>query len=378
MNFHRSIRPSTASGLLTTTLLYATFAVGTALGPSTTAQIGVLALPAGTGDDPRSVQFIGNGHVVVSERVDGWQHFVDVSVPNAPSLTSSLNPPFWDQWFEAEYTPAYGGRLFTAHRGGGLNMIDVSNPNLPVVVSSLNSGYHFRGLRYQRGGSGPYTGRLLYNSTNQGLEVYDIVGSGSSMVAGWNGFGPNQDGNGLELINDNVYQLGKQPFSPYQRELRTYTAPPNLAPVQCDQQSFPSVGDGHALLRRSLLPCPRIMSCEWRDGLHLIDASNPCSPVRTQLFPSQLGPLDITYWGAASIPSSPWFVAYGSFLINNDPNTRQYFWWFWHVPAFGAATPGLIVTLPFDTRDIQFEPQSGRVYVVGRNTNTNQGQLQIF
>jgi len=112
------------------------------------AQIATLTLPAGIGDDPRSVLLVGNSHLAISNQVDGWQHMVDVSNPLLPTLTTSYNAPFGDQWFEAEFTPDFGGRLFTAHRGGGINMIDVSVPSAPFAVSSVSTVYHFRGLRY--------------------------------------------------------------------------------------------------------------------------------------------------------------------------------------------------------------------------------------
>ncbi|MBK8975013.1 MAG: hypothetical protein IPM29_03735 [Planctomycetes bacterium] len=346
------------------------------LATGASAQIGILTLPSGIGDDPRSVRVIGSNHVVVSNQVDGWQHFVNVSIPSAPSLTSSLDPPYGDQWFEAEYTPTWGGRLFTGHRFQGVNMIDVSNPSLPVVLDSQPAGYHFRGLRYQRNGA---NGRLFYNATNQGLQVWDVLGNGTTLSAGWNNFATNQDGNGLELIGNELFQLGAPPFSPGTRELRTFAVVPLSNPAQCFLQTqLGQQGDGHALLRRSLLPAPRIVACKWLAGLDLVDVTNPCNPVVTQLFPSVIGPVSITYWGAASLPSTPVFVVYGSIVLNNNPLTRTWFWWFWTVPAVGPASPGLLVTLPLDTHDIEADPNTGRIYVVGRNTNTNTGELWIF
>lgn len=348
------------------------------------AQIATLTLPAGIGDDPRSVVLVGNNHLAISNQVDGWQHMVNIANPLLPTITTSYNAPFGDQWFEAEFTPEFGGRLFTAHRGGGINMIDVSAPSAPVAVSSVSTNYHFRGLRYL--GINPISNPVLYyNATNQGLEAYSVLGSATSLSSVWNNFGPNQDGNGLELLQvpgtplGHLYQLGTPPSNPTTRELRVFDVTNPNAPVQCFVQTLTGQqnNNGHAQLRRLKLNfAPRIVAARWNDGLDLIDAVNPCNPTITNLFPSSIFGLTITYWGSLPFPNSPLVVVYGSLVVNSNPNVRYYFWWPWTVPASGAATPGSPIIVPLDTHDMTSDPNTGRLYMVGRLAG--QGVLWVF
>lgn len=347
------------------------------------AQIATLTLPAGIGDDPRSVQLVGNNHLAISNQVDGWQHMVDVSNPLNPTLTTSYNPPYGDQWFEAEFTPDFGGRLFTAHRGGGINMIDVSVPATPFAVNSVPTVYHFRGLRYL---STPIANPVLYyNATNQGLEAYSVLGGGTSLSAVWNNFGPSQDGNGLEFLQlpgtviGHLYQLGAPPANPTTRELRVFDLTNPIAPVQCSLQTLTGQqnGNGHAQLRKSGIPfAPRIVASRWNDGLDLIDATTPCSPTITNMFPSSFAGLTITYWGSRPFPNTPFVLVYGSLIVNSNPNVRFYFWWPWTVPASGPAIPGTPTIVPLDTHDVIYDVNTTRIYMVGRLGT--QGVLWVF
>ncbi|MEZ5966699.1 MAG: hypothetical protein R3F56_22870 [Planctomycetota bacterium] len=345
---------------------------------ATTSAQGILTLPSGTGDDPRSVCVISPTHVIVSNRVDGWQHVVDSSIPSSPTLVTSINPPFGDQWFEAEYTRHYGGRLFTAHRGGGINMIDVSNPLAPVTVASVPTNYHFRGMRYAPNGS---NGVLYYNATNEGLEVYDVLALGTVLSSTWNNFAPTNDGNGMELIGNHLYQLGMPPTNPATRELKSYDVTNPVLPLQCDLQSIPlqNVGNGHAQMRKiGLAPATRIVACRWGDGLDLIDTTSPCNPTRTTLFPSVFGPLTINYWGSIPIANTTLVLVYGSFVITGNPNVRYYFWWPWTVPPSGAAIPGAPFQVQLDTHDMTFDENTNRLYAVGIDPNSGQGKVWVF
>lgn len=354
---------------------------GLGLVAGVSAQIATLTLPAGTGDDPRSVVVVGNNHLAISNQVDGWQHMVNIINPLLPTLTTSYNPPFGDQWFEAEFTPDYGGRLFTAHRGGGINMIDVSVPSSPFAVASVSTIYHFRGLRYLSNAS--INPVLYYNATNQGLEAYDVLSAGTVLNSVWNNFGPNQDGNGLELLQipgavGHLYQFGAPPSNPTTRELRVFDVSTPAAPVQCFVQTLTGQQNGgHAQLRRLRLNfAPRIIAARWNDGLDLIDAPIPCSPVITNLFPSNIFGLTITYWGSLPFPNSPLVLVYGSLVVNSNPNVRFYFWWPWTVPSVGPATPGTPIIVPLDTHDMTVDTNTGRLYMVGRIAG--QGLLWVF
>jgi hypothetical protein len=355
-------------------LLISGFALGL-LASASQAQIGVLTLPVGTGSDPRSVCVIAGGtHVVVSNQVDGWQHFVKVTAPAFPALVTSYNPPFGDQWFEAEYTPDNNGRLFTAHRGGGLNMIDVSTPAAPVTVASVSPPtvtYHYRGMRYRRNGA---DGLLYFNETNRGLGVYDVTGGGTALTLGWNNYLNNgiNDGNGMEIVGNHLYQFGTGPSLTTTRNYRAFSlAVPNTpAPTSAIIPIPLQLAGGHTQLRMQPLTA-RMIASRWGDGLDIVDA-NPTALVRQTLIPNLPG---INCWGATPFPNSPLAIAYGTILIGS---VRIPWWAFLIVPPAGPSSI-LAVSLPnFDTHDIAMDATSGRVYVVGINPTNGRGELWIF
>ena len=335
------------------------------------AQIGTLNLPTGTGNDPRSVSFIGNNHVVVSNQVDGWQHYVNVSNPAAPTLTTSFNPPYGDQWFEAEYTPAHGGRLITGHRGGGLVMVDVSNPATPTVAASVGTIYHYRGLRYL---ATPVAEYLFYNETNWGLKVFDLTG-GNQLVPGWNNYAnATNDGNGLELLGTYLYQYGSPANAPTTRELKAFdlVAPATPAQVYFNSSAGVASGNAHVQVRKSPIG-PRMLASRYFDGLDLVDVTNPASPVTTKIIPASV---DILCWGSFFLPNSVYSVSYGFVRINN---VWQYWWLFMVVPPAGAVVPVYAGPSPMDIHDMSANPATNRIYVVGRNaTVLTQGLLHIY
>ncbi|MFO1052789.1 MAG: hypothetical protein U1F36_11295 [Planctomycetota bacterium] len=341
------------------------------------AQIGTLVLPAGIGDDPRSVHVIGNGHVVVCDQVDGWEHFVNVSVPSAPTLTTSFNPPYGDQWFEAEYTPMYGGRLFTAHRGGGINLIDVSVPASPVVLSSTPTIYHFRGLRYQRDG---VQGVLHYNATNQGLGTYTVTGATALLSAApvWNNYANNgtNDGNGLELIGNQLYQFGVAPNNPTVRVLKGFNVTTPQSPIQNFTGFWSNQTSSHTQLRKSLINAPRIVASMWNDGLEVLDVTVPTAPTSYPIL-APIPSLTLLCWGSKPFPNSTLTIAYGQVWVTSNPSVKWSWWMLLVVPAVGAPFNAGIVLSPIETHDIDVDANSGRIYVVGRNA-AGQGVLEIF
>jgi hypothetical protein len=300
---------------------------------------------------------------VISNQVDGWQHFVNVAAPAAPALTRSFNPPYSDQWFEAEYTPDHGGRLFTAHRGGGLNVIDVSNPAAPATLTSVATLYHFRGMRYANSGGKSY---LYYNETNWGLAVYDVVGGGTSLMKLWDNFanGTN-DGNGLEIVGNHIYQFGTPANSPTTRMFKAFGLGNPALPAQVfsTTNTSPVSGNGNVLLRRHP-SAPRMLAARFYDGLDLIDVTNPAAPVATKIVPADPS---IVCWGAAFFPNSVVAMAYGSAQFG----AVRFSWWLFLIVA--PAGPPVVLTAglsPMDIHDVTFDAAAGRAYVVGRDTAT--------
>jgi hypothetical protein len=332
------------------------------------AQIGTLTLPAGIGDDPRSVVVLNGGtHVAVSNQVDGWLHVVDVTTPSTPTLATSYNPPFGDQWFEAEFTPQFGGRLFTGHRGGGLNMIDVSNPLAPAAVASLSTIYHYRGLRYRPLTNG---GALFYNETNSGLNVFQVNGTGTNLASVWNDYAANQDGNGMEIVGDLLYQMGTPPSATATRLHRGFDIGNPFFPVMTMNNTLPNqqASGGHCLLRKQPV-LPYILAARWNDGLQLHDASLPNAPVVYPILPASPS---IRCWGAAFI--NPTFaIAYGSVTIGTS---TAYWWLILQVLPGPTIIPITAIQVPLDTHDII--AGGSNIYVVGRMNGNGQGVLWVF
>ena len=350
---------------------------------SASAQIGKLVLPLATGDDPRSVLAIGNGHVVVSNQKDAWQHFVKVSTPTTPTLSTSFNPPYGYQWFEAEYTPMWGGRIFTAHRFGGLNIIDVSNPLAPGVTGGYAPGapsvYHFRGLRYVQES---FTNGVLYDcQANQGLLAWNITGSGTVANPVWNDFSATGDANGVEVMGSNLYQCGLWQNSPTVRKMLHFDISNLQLPTgPAYSANWFGQTSNSTLLRKSNLPgSKRMISTRWTDGAEVFDfTASTSSPSAYTLVAQTMVPgITVLTWGSYSFPGTPLVMLYGQVWATSNPATKWHFWWFWDVPVTGAPTPNYFVTLPFETHDVTSDA-SGRIYIVGQNPVTLRGELWIY
>jgi len=332
------------------------------------AQIGSLTLPTA---DPRSVVVINGNHVVVGERVLGHQHYVDVSNPALPSLSVTLDPPFYDQWFDAEYTPDFGGRLFTGHRFGGINMIDTSNPLAPTVAATDPAAtYHYRGLRYRTFGG---QSLLYYAEVNMGLAVYSV--GATSLTRIWTDFlNATNDANGLEVVGNHLYLFGT-PFSqPGRRELKTYDLGNPAAPALVNLRTNFGViaaAQGHCQLRNTGLGT-HLLASRQRDGLDLIDLSNPAAPVSTMLIP----PLqDVVCWGSFSYPNSTISFVYG-FLISGTVRTG---WLYsFHVLPGNVIVPIAGGLTAIEIHDMAVDTTTGRTFVTGIDWTTNQGVLQVY
>ncbi len=333
------------------------------------AQIGVLSFPT-TNVDLRSVVVTGGGHVVICNHYNGEQFVVDVSVPTAPQLVATIDPPFGDQWYEAEYTPDFGGRLFSGHRGGGLNMVDTSNPFAPTIAASVSTIYHFRGLRYRNHGGQPM---LYYAEKNMGLAAYSVGANSLSLV--WTDFvNATNDADGMEIVGNYLHLFG----SPYvqwgRRELKTYDLTVPSAPQLVHLNSnwkVAAVAQNHCQLRVTGLSS-HLLAARHDDGLDLVDLSNPAAPVSTTLLPPIPG---VYCWGSFSVPGTTESIVYGVLVSGT---VRIPMWYSFHVvPGFGIV-PIAGGVAPIEIFDMAVEPASGRILVLGRDATTLQGRLVVY
>lgn len=331
------------------------------------AQVATLLLPS---TDVRSVVVLNGGYAVVCSHLDGQQHYIDISNPTAPVLTTAFNPPFGDQWYDAEYTTDFGGRLFTGHRFGGLNMLDVGNPLAPIVAATDPAIYHYRGLRYRNFGG---QSLLYYGEHNWGLAVYTV--GANSLTRTWTDFDNGwNDANGMEVVGNHLYLFGSPFFQPGTRQLKTYDLSTPAAPVLVDTISnfaTASPAYGHCQLRASGLGS-QLLASRQVDGLDLVDLTNPAAPVSTTIVPPIPG---LSVWGTFSYPNDTRTIAYGVLF---GPGVRIPQWAMFHVvPGYGPIEIGAGVA-PIEIRDIAYDPTSGRTLVVGMDLSLGQGALYVY
>ncbi|MBK8096731.1 MAG: hypothetical protein IPK26_06465 [Planctomycetes bacterium] len=331
------------------------------------AQVAQLTLPT---NDPRSVIVTAGSHLIISDQVNGQQLLYDIATPSNPTLTATINPPFGDQWFEAEYTPDFGGRLFTGHRFGGLNMLDTSNPAAPTVAASVSTIYHYRGLKYRNFGGQSY---LYYAETNWGLSVYSVGANSLSPL--WSDFSnANNDANGMEVVGQHLFLYGTPYNRRSTRELKTYDLVNPAAPLLINtlvQQQGGSVS-GHCQLRVDGTGTVLLASRQL-EGLDLIDIGNPAAPVVTQVIPADP---NVSCWGAFAFPNTPFAIIYGWLGVGAAATGWAY---------FVVVTPSAIVpigggTIPYIIRDIAQDPATGRLFIAARTnpTPTGTGVLYVY
>jgi len=211
---------------------------------------------------------------------DGIQKKVDLTVPTLPSLVTTFNPAFGDEWAE---NFVYNGKLICGHRFGGLNLWDVTGA--PAVLDTASTTYHFDGLDVH---NPPGEEFLVYSEHNAssapaGIRVYDILG-GSLTYASDDLLGSNlRDGRFLIVTRDGwVYQLDGGAGSTRPLTLNIYDLDDPYAPVSYPQFDMGNaVGSYAGLTDLELDPFVHQVlyaACGF-DGLRSIDISVRSAPV---------------------------------------------------------------------------------------------------
>lgn len=211
----------------------------------------------------------------------GVQVVVDLSVLSTPSVLTTFNPAYGDQWNEPI---VYGSKLVSGNRFGGLNLWDVSVPASPSGLDDTNTNYHFDGLDILDNGIQPLLFYSEHNASGNpaGLVVFDLSGCtlnqiGSSLLPG-----AQRDGRFLISTFDNwVYQLDGGAGSTRPLNLNVYDVNVPAAPVHVTMfnmgNTFGNYASGTDL---ELDPHQRILyaAC-YLDGLRIIDIGVRSSPV---------------------------------------------------------------------------------------------------
>ncbi len=363
---------------------FRTFLSATLVAASAMAQAQTWKLPSNC-PSPVGVTWVGNDHVAISTHKDGRFSLVkDNGASRAPTATKTcLNPSYGDQWFEGEYTPAFGGRYVVAHRFGGINLIDVSNPRAATFGAVLHSRrdrqskYHFRGKRFLTRASSTYLYYNEHNVSNRGggLVVYQLTGQGkpgNRLTPCWNNLKVGTDANGLAILGNHAYQMGFENNRSTGLYLRTFDLTNACKPRMCNRQKIGGItAYSHNDMEESSFG-KRILVAMGNQGLKCIDAKNPCKPVVETVFPAHK---DIAWRGVEFFPKSLLAFVWGTIRVGRRSVP---FWAFILTPPVGPCSLLTVVLAPIFTIDIAMKPDGSRIYIVGFPPKGGAAQLMIF
>ncbi|MBI5852348.1 MAG: hypothetical protein HZB39_15140 [Planctomycetes bacterium] len=329
---------------------------------------------------PRSVEVAAPDHVICSLTNDGRQQAVDVSTASAPLLDGAIfDAPFFDQFCDAAYTPAFGGRLVTTHRFGGINLVDASIPGAMVnLFSSIQPPkYSHEGLEIHTNGSGQtfvaYSEHNVSN-TGGGLLLYQMLASslvplGSDILIG-------RDGNALEIgpTGQHIWQLGWISANPSDNQLfvwdtNLWTTPSLVSTVP---MPWTTVNYDKCIERAA---APNLLATCGLDGLTAIDISNPIAPVVGTTL-AMVNP-NLYVDGVTFLDGTDLAIAWG--YVDLGGNVYWDFFLFLDASIPGTAVPLMAFPSTMQIVDIKLVASNTRWgYFLGRDRNTLETKLQIW
>lgn len=358
------------------------FVAAATLAAAVTAQLSTTTLSTNPNTFPMSVVLapnpIGN-YAITSLWNTSEQVPANVTNPAAPVLGINATAP-QDQYCRAWYTPALGGRLLTAHRGGGIRLWDTTgvliNGPLPILQTTPTT-YSHEGLK-----SAPLPGTILdyvfYSeqhvspTSSGGLRIYQLgtaglVPMGTVLTVG-------AAGNGLEVSTSTnvVWQWGDQLNNQLNGVLRTYDTFNKSAPVEMPRVPFPfSTPNGDKYLEKNFTE-NALVGTLGVDGLATFDITNPLAPT-VGLAISVPG---LTLRGVTFIPGTDFGLFFGSVQIGSSILD---FMWFFHAPAAVAGFTLLgspIWTPGFQIMDAKID--WGHIFAVGRDRSSLNSLMKIW
>jgi hypothetical protein len=360
-------------------------ALALAASASLHAQLSTTVLSTNTGTYPISVVLPAPStpqkYAIASLWQSSQQLEVNVTNPAAPVVGASATTT-QDQYCRAWHTSFLGGRLVTAHRGGGIRLWDASAgilvPNLPVPqLSSTPTNYSHEGLKTF---SHPLGEFVLYSEQHTspsgfgGLIVYRINPTSTLTMVGQTLF-PAGAGGALDLSADGkiVWQLGDQGNNQMNVVLRTYDnagwmGNPNLLttnPVPVTTTNADRYLEHNA--QQSTL-----VAALGYDGIICYDIAGPNAinpiPVTAIAIPSLLHVRGVTF-----IPSTNFAVFFGFFTIGST--TIDF------VLVADTTAPGSLTTLTWFNPGMQVldaKVANGRLYCVGRDRVSLKSLMKIW
>jgi hypothetical protein len=247
---------------------------------------------------PAAAQFVKIGEVVlapneravgvtadgvtahVSTYTDGVTYNVDFSVPTSPTVITSFNPAWGDQFNENYY---FNGRVVMGNRFGGLNMWDVSTPSAPAQFDTIPTNYHFSGLDAVSLASMELFFYSEHNASGNpgGLRLFNTLGNTFSPVGSFLLGGNLLDGRFVAATNDLwAYQLDGGAGSPRPLMLNVYNCTVPTAPTLAQQFNMGTIvgnWSGGTDLEIHWLDRYLYAACDL-DGLRIIDITTRPAP----------------------------------------------------------------------------------------------------
>lgn len=345
-----------------------------ALTTAASAQFGISTTLVSTTRTPRSIVMAPHPvglHAIVSMSQQSEQIPVDVTIPTSPVVgTSVLHAQ--DQYCDAWWTDAFGGRLLTAHRGGGIQLWDAAWPTIVGPIPQLGytaTNYSHEGLETWSDGAGNtyalYSEQHTSSLGQGGLRVYRVNASslapiGQNLITG-------SAGRQLEVSANGglVWQWSDRNNNQLDGVLRVYqtnnyTGNPTL--VNSVPYAF-TYGYADTDLERNHSSTTLVSAMGW-DGLTAMNITTPTNPTINTMIGAQQ---TIFFDGVTFIPGTDFALTWGFFKIGTLEVDFMLFL-DTSIPGFASPVGGPIFP-GYRIDDLKIE--WGHIYAVGRTRTTN-------
>jgi hypothetical protein len=340
---------------------------------------------------------VGRLDAIVSFVGGGIQLPINVTNPSNP-VPGAATAPVQDQFSRAWYTPAFGGRLLTGHRGGNIRLWDASLG----ILSTTPTRYSHEGLKTftdTNNRTWLYYGDHYSGGTDGGLRVFEV--GASSLTPKGDVLTSLVDGNALEVSRDGRYcwQLGIDANAGAGHlVLRTYdtngksAATPSIIELPMQRVSLPQVTSTtyDEYLEKDDFSGQTMLATLGDNGIASF-AVTAAVPVNSRGGPGQLPTEDA--WrlpaflralginlharGVTFVPGTPYAILFGYIQVGTSATD---FLWIINAGTSGPGTWSFVgnpINLP-GCRISDVKVASPRIYLVCYDQTGGQAQLKIF
>lgn len=342
------------------------------------AQLSVTNLPTPT-SSPRSIVLVPTPvslHAICSMTQSSRQVPVDVTLPAAPVVGTDTTFTR-DQFTDAVYSSAFGGRLVSGHRFGGIQVWDATLPNLPGPLPQLGfqtTNYSHEGLKtviWQNQTYVVYGEQHTSPTSMGGLELYRLDAAGVTFIG--EHMMTAAAGRALTTSRDGrmVWQWGDQNNDANDGVLRTYSTNGFTgAPILINTINHPFTTVYYDKDIELNANGNNLLSAMGWDGMRAIDVSIPTSPViNTVLGPSTTIFID----GVTFAPGTNLSVVWGLVRVGT---TDFDFLAFFDGSVPGFAIPLAIFLVNFRVDDCKV--LGNHLYCVGRDRASSLAPILVI